>query len=122
MVSNMVPMSANIAFVLYACNSTEKAGKLEYKLQVLVNEKPVTLPCCHGNPTCGLVEFLSCFKETVDSCDFEAVCSSSPVGNLIALAWIFSPQQLLKSLSLVFSLFLKIITLIFLFLRYMNSC
>ncbi|KAL9954606.1 hypothetical protein ACROYT_G042170 [Oculina patagonica] len=63
--SNKVPMAGNIAVVLFECNSTEKAGKLEHKLQVMVNEKPVSLPCCHGNTTCSLGEFLSCFKETV---------------------------------------------------------
>ena len=52
--SNKVPMSANVAVVLYECNSTETAGKLEGKLQVLVNEEPVALPCCDGKMTCGL--------------------------------------------------------------------
>lgn len=107
MISNMVPMSANIAFVLYSCNSTEKAGKLEYKLQVLVNEKPVTLSCCHGNITCGLDKFLSCFKETVDSCDFDALCSLPPTENPKALAATSSPLPLLMSLSLIFALFFK---------------
>lgn len=107
-ISNMVPMSANIAFVLYACNSTEKAGKLEYKLQVLVNEKPVALSCCHGNITCGLGEFLSCFKETVDSCDFDAMCSLPPTGKPKALASTSSPLTVLMPLSLIFALLCKI--------------
>ncbi|XP_078350829.1 multiple inositol polyphosphate phosphatase 1-like [Oculina patagonica] len=107
-VSNMAPMSANFAVVLYACNSTEKAGKLEHKLQVLWNEKPVALPCCHGNTTCSLGEFLSCFNETVDNCDFDAMCSLPPTGKPKALASIFSPEQLLISLSIVFSLFVLI--------------
>lgn len=107
MISNVVPMSANIAFVLYSCSSTEKAGKLEYKLQVLVNENPVPLSCCHGNITCGLDEFLSCFKETVDSCDFDALCSLPPTENPKALAATSSPLPLLMSLSLIFALFFK---------------
>ena len=107
MVSNMVPMSANVAVVLYSCNSTEKAGKLEHKLQVLVNEKPVALNRCHGNTTSSLDEFLSCFKGTVDSCDFDAMCALPPTGNPRALASIFSPQQLLISLLIVFSLCVK---------------
>lgn len=107
-VSNMVPMSANIAVVMYVCNSTEKAGKREHKLQALVNEKPVALPCCHGNVTCGLNEFLSCFKETVESCDFDAMCSLPPTGNPTASASIFSPRLELILLSLVFTLFVKI--------------
>ena len=108
MVSNMVPMSANIAFLLYACNSTEKAGKLEHKLQVLVNEKPVALSCCHGNTTCGLDEFLSCFKETVNSCDFDTMCSLPPTGNPKALATTSRPLHVFMSLSIIFALFFKI--------------
>lgn len=107
-VSYMVPMSANVAVVLYACNSTEKVGKLEHKLQVLVNEKPVALSCCHGNTTCSLDTFLSCFKETVDSCDFDAMCSLPPTGHPKSLASLISPRQLLMSLPLVFPLFAKI--------------
>ena len=87
--SNLVPMSANVAVVLYACDSTDK-------LQVLVNEEPVALPCCDGKMTCTLDKFLSCFKETVDSCDFEAMCSlplvpptSSPTAALARLDSIF---------------------------------
>ena len=108
MISNIAPMSANIAFVLYACNSTEKAGKLEHKLQVLVNEKPVALSCCHGNTTCGLDEFLMCFKESVDSCDFDAMCSLPPTGNPKALASTSSPLHVFMSLSLIFALLFKI--------------
>lgn len=89
--SNMVPMSANVAVVLYACNSTNEAGKLEYKVQVLVNEEPVAVPCCDGKITCGLDNFLSCFMETVDSCDFDAMCSL-PAVPPTALAQIASPR------------------------------
>lgn len=104
MISNMVPMSANIAFVLSACNSTEKAGKLEHKLQVLVNEKPVALSCCHGNTNCGLDEFLTCFKKTVDGCHFDAMCSLPPTGNPRASASTSSPLHVFMSLSLILAL------------------
>ena len=77
--SNRVPMPANVTVVLYECNSTDTAVKLEYKLQVLVNEEPVSLPCCDGKMTCVLDEFLSRFKGTVDNCDFDAICSLPPV-------------------------------------------
>jgi len=90
--SNLVPMSANVAVVLYACNSTETA----VKLQVLVNEEPAALPCCDGKMTCSLDEFLSYFKETVDSCDFDEMCSLPlvpPTGSpTTALAQITSPR------------------------------
>ena len=110
--SNKVPMSANVAVVLYECNSTETAGKLEDKLQVLVNEEPVALPCCDGKMTCDLDKFLSCFKETVDSCDFDALCSLPPVpptgSPTIALAPIASPRLESVLLLLSFAMCLKI--------------
>ena len=73
--SNMVPMSANVAFVLYKCNSTEDQFEVEYKVQVLLNEELVGLPCCQGNKTCSLENFLLCFDEDVKNCDFEAMCA-----------------------------------------------
>ena len=107
--SNKVTMSANVAVVLYECNST---GKLEYKLQVSVNEEHVALPCCDGKMTCGLNKFLSCFKETVDSCDFDALCSLPPVpptgSPTIALAPIASPRLESVLLLLSFAICLKI--------------
>lgn len=84
--SYMVPMSANIALVLFECNSTKEAGKREHKIQLLVNEKPIGLPCCHGNTTCTLDKFVTCFEETVKSCDFDIMCSLPPTGKPKALA------------------------------------
>ena len=87
--SNKVPMSANVAVVLYTCNSTKKAGK--DKVQVFVNEEPVAVPCCDGKITCELDKFLSCFMKTVDSCDFDEMCSL-PAVPPTALAQITSPR------------------------------
>ena len=113
--SNRVPISANVAVVLYECNSTDTAVKLEYKLQVLVNEEPVSLPCCDGKMTCVLDEFLSRFKGTVDNCDFDAICSLPapvpPTGSptATALAPITSPRLESILLSLFsFAICLKI--------------
>ena len=109
-----LPTSANIAMVLYECNSTEKAAKHEYKVQVLLNEKPIGLPCCRGNITCDLDEFLSYFKETVDSCDFDAMCSLpatavySTTPGPKALASIFRPQLQLMLLTPVITMFLQV--------------
>ncbi len=33
------------------------------------------LPCCRGNITCSLDEFLMYFKETVDNCHFDEMCA-----------------------------------------------
>lgn len=100
-ISNMVTMSANIALVLYECNSTENEVKREHKVQLLVNEMAVGLPCCHGNTTCTLDGFASCFEETVRSCDFDAMCSLPTTGKPKALAPIFYNRLDLMLLALV---------------------
>ena len=106
--SNMVPMSGNVAVVLYACKSSGMAEKRDHKVQVLVNEEPVTLPCCHENVICSLDEFLSCFKETVDSCDLEAMCSLPSTDQPKAMATLLYPRQILLSFFLVFTLFIRL--------------
>ena len=106
-ISNMVPMSGNIALVLYECNSTENAGNQEHKVQLLVNEKLVSLPCCHGNTTCALDEFVSCFEETVKSCDFDAMCSLPPTGKPKALAPMFCPSLQVMLIAIVSLLFVE---------------
>lgn len=90
--SNLAPMSANVALILFECNSTGMAGKQHYKIQLSVNEKPVGLPCCHGNTTCTLDRFLSCYKDTVNSCDFDAMCSLPSTGKPKAFALRASPS------------------------------
>ena len=90
--SDVAPMSANIALILFECNSTGMAGKQHYKIQLSVNEKPVGLPCCHGNTTCTLGRFLSCYEDTVNSCDFDAICSLPATGKRKAFALRASPS------------------------------
>lgn len=107
--SNAVTMSANIALVLLACNSTEMAGKQHYKVQVLVNEAPVGLPCCHGNMTCGLDRFLACYEDTVKGCDFDAMCNVPPTGGIAtASAAIFYPHPDMLALAVVLLIFKNI--------------
>ncbi|XP_028413993.1 multiple inositol polyphosphate phosphatase 1-like [Dendronephthya gigantea] len=74
--SRLVPMSANIALVLFKCNLRGKQNETQnYKVQILINEKPMALPCCQGNITCSFEEFQAYFKHTVDNCDFDAMCA-----------------------------------------------
>ncbi|KAK3743401.1 hypothetical protein QZH41_002301 [Actinostola sp. cb2023] len=69
-ISRNVPMAANLAFVLYRC------GK-EFKVQVLMNERPAALPCCNGQSVCALKTFMSCYEDIGKNCDFEAMCKLS---------------------------------------------
>lgn len=105
--SNMVTMSANIALVLFECNSTEVAGKRQFKVQLLVNEVPVGLPCCQGNMECTLEQFLSCYIEIVKGCDFDAMCSpvSTTAGMPTAIAPVFQPRQEMIVFSVVMFIF-----------------
>jgi len=81
---NILPMSGNIAFVLNKCGSS-------YKIQVLVNERLVTLPCCaskgQGNDTCDLDTFKSCFEHIGLNCNFKAMCSI----NVSSASWLSGP-------------------------------
>ena len=76
-------------------------AKREHKVQLLVNEMAVGLPCCHGNTTCTLDGFVSCFEETVKSCDFDAMCSLPLTEKPKALAPIFYNRLDLMLLALV---------------------
>ncbi|CAB4043015.1 multiple inositol polyphosphate phosphatase 1-like, partial [Paramuricea clavata] len=98
--STFVPMSANIALVLYTCNSTEVNGKKpDHKVQILVNEKPVGLPCCQGNLNCSLDDFLTYFKDAVDTCDFDTMCALSSTPK--AFGSIIRPDILLMEIILI---------------------
>ena len=66
--SHNTPLASNAAFVLYECS-----GK-EFKVQFMINEAPVGLPCCYGNSTCSLTKFLSCYEPIGKRCDFDAMC------------------------------------------------
>lgn len=73
-VYKMVPMAANFAFVLNRCDGNT------YKVQVLMNEKLMSLPCCvrQGQTTCSLETFKSCFE--YKDCDFDGMCRVSSAG------------------------------------------
>ncbi|BBM96911.1 multiple inositol-polyphosphate phosphatase / 2,3-bisphosphoglycerate 3-phosphatase [Marchantia polymorpha subsp. ruderalis] len=78
--SVVAPFGANTALVLYKCpkkaegtvSSAENAS--EYLVQVLHNEKPISMPACNGRHFCPFTEF----KETVAGPHlkntFETVC------------------------------------------------
>ena len=70
--SENTPMAANVAFVLYECSS--RGGNSEFKVQLVINEGPVGMPCCYGNTTCSLQKFLSCYEDIGKKCDFEGMC------------------------------------------------
>lgn len=69
--SKMAPFSGNVAVVLYSCNENPK----NQSVQVLVNEKVAALPCCGLKDLCPLQDFLACFGDIDQWCDFSKICS-----------------------------------------------
>lgn len=102
-ISDVVPMSANVAFVLYNCkhgsaknsssgDNEEKPSdcsgqcpqfdlvegtfqKSNMKIQLLVNEAAVAMPACDGKTYCSLERFLSFYSHIKDNCDINAICN-----------------------------------------------
>ena len=98
--SNLVPMSGNIAIALYECdgrNTTKNSNQTAkpksrqnvdgqtprvrkplkrsiYKIQVLVNEVAVSLPCCNGETVCSLTRFVRCYHDLISKCNFDKIC------------------------------------------------
>lgn len=68
--SQMMPYAANFVLVLYDCGSDG------LRLQLLLNEKPVTFPGLSGQ-TASLPRFEEVkehYRELLQGCDFEAEC------------------------------------------------
>lgn len=70
------PFSANVFFVLHRCDEhTEKDLPLsKHMVQVTVNEVPVKIPGWEDE-FCSYETFRKCYKEILDSCDFERICN-----------------------------------------------
>lgn len=73
--SKIAPFGGNIALVVYNCSEGEsEIDEESFQVEVLVNEQPVSVPCC-GPGKCSLRKFLKCFEDITKNCDMEAVCS-----------------------------------------------
>ena len=83
--SNIVPMSANIAFVLYDRRKIEtnhsRNGDVKQKrkmstmvIQVLVNEVAVKIPACNGKTYCRLKKFLDYYSHIKKRCNINRIC------------------------------------------------
>lgn len=83
--SNIVPMSANVAFVLYErtsknTNHSQNGGMRPKRkvstmvIQVLVNEVAVDLPACQGKTYCRLKKFLDYYSYIRKTCNINRIC------------------------------------------------
>lgn len=105
-ISDVVPMSANVAFVLYKCKREGEKIKTdadikekpkwpdckggcpkenaiegtfhasEMKIQLLVNEAAVLMPACGGKMYCSVQRFLSYYTHIKANCDIKAICGT----------------------------------------------
>ena len=71
--SLILPFSANLALVLYKCDSSANFDESDLILRMFVNEKPVKIPVCEDYP-CGYQMVRDSYKHHVDNCDFKQVC------------------------------------------------
>ena len=69
-----MPFAGNIMFVLYKCDLNEDAVDSAYKVMLLHNEKPVSLPACPDTVLCPFVTFVEYYRKWTDGCDFEEIC------------------------------------------------
>ena len=81
--SNIVPMSANIAFVLYerkkndtnhSQGTTAKRKVSTMMIQMLVNEVAVEMPACEGKTYCRLKKFLDYYAYIRKTCNINRIC------------------------------------------------
>lgn len=82
--SDIVPMSANVAFVLYdrSRNATKskharpKSSFSRILIQVLVNEVVVKVPACKGKKYCRLKKFVEFYSSFEKNCNIRKICGS----------------------------------------------
>lgn len=67
----MSPFSGNLYFILYRC------GGDEFKIQLYVNEQIVKIPCCQSEVDCSFNDFVKCYADIVDMCNFDEMCQLS---------------------------------------------
>ena len=79
--SQIAPMAANVAFVLFKCSSEGKhpetesrSSKPSYKMTVLVNELPIELPFCQNSSVCDLKDVKTYVEHTMGKCNFNKTC------------------------------------------------
>ena len=76
--SEIVPFSANLAFVLFACaeghvHDADDRDVTAFVLKILVNEKPVTIPACNKEQ-CLYKDVRKYYHDLADHCNRKAMC------------------------------------------------
>lgn len=71
--SDISPYSANIAFVLYACDNDVRTSERQFKMKVFVNEEPVVIPGCK-NDVCPYEIVQRRYANSVYNCNLKNIC------------------------------------------------
>ena len=76
--SKISPYSANIVFVLYACEEMRHADDKDrdvkaWVMRILVNEKPVRIPACNAEQ-CLYSVVKEYYHDLMDDCDRDEIC------------------------------------------------
>lgn len=67
--SRNVPMSSNVAFVLYQCDDGD------HRVKTFVNDIPVVIPGCpEDEDTCLYDQVVSLWQDWADNCDMTDIC------------------------------------------------
>lgn len=76
--STISPFAANIAFILHKCDSgkSQTSSTESFKVELLVNEKPVTFPFCKTE-LCPYRAVREKYMKYVESCDLNTLCKLS---------------------------------------------
>lgn len=78
--SDISPYSANVAFVLYACDDLSHSvtdASRTFMIQLQVNEKPMNIPGC-DSLMCPYEQARKVYSNLIDRCDIENVCDPQP--------------------------------------------
>lgn len=82
--SNIVPYSANLAFVVYACEKLgtletqgSTSGNQEFVVKLFVNEKETNIPACDGW-LCYYDKVRQQYADYIEKCNIKEVCGTTP--------------------------------------------
>ena len=75
------PFSANIAFILHKCDNDFNGSEVDeeskmsqqYKLQLILNERPETFPFC-DDELCPYSTVRQTYQKYIDKCDIDKLC------------------------------------------------
>ncbi|XP_052761831.1 multiple inositol polyphosphate phosphatase 1-like [Mya arenaria] len=103
--SKLLPFSANLAFVLYACKAGPNDDNPDNKflVKMFVNEEVVRIPGCNAD-ACPLDTMLQQYANITNSCDIEKICDDddddiSGTSVIIINTTVFIATLLLSALS-----------------------